>query len=625
MIFRPVLRRPQTSWFAVAALVVSLSGGQTGHAQTQVLPMDYLTITPIREVGSQLGEMGYASSKINATSFKQMSLTTVEAGVDKYQFTSYYGADQKLVVGRRKKLEAGWTDWTLRRTEFTSFNINDAHNVSVVGVDGDGYLHMSWGMHGNSLLYSRSSGPVTNDNPFTLVGDTVGNGAGLGSEITSSTSVTYPNFINIPGSDDLFFLFRIGSSGNGDTQLWRWDAGADTWNAVHAAPDAPLVDGDLAGDGLPNVHGYWNYPSFDSQGDLHYSWTWRTGGDSPTPFGDYQSNHNIMYARSPDQGVTWYRQDGALYERLVDGEMVHAIDESNATPIINIPEGSSLINQTYMMAGGPNDTPYIASWWAPNADQDDHLRQYMLAWESGGTWQTSQITDRNPENTDSEGVSQRVPESQLRTYRMTRPIVAVDDEDRVVVAFTDWQRGKKLTIAYSEDPARDDWQLFDLTTENMGSWEPTLDLNRWKSDGVISMFYQEEDNGQAATPVQVLEWDARRYFEEVDVPYIFGDLDGSGAIGVGDWIVLRDYNLEDLSGLIPADQYRRGDLDADGDNDIDDYNLFISIFEDANGPGSFSAMLQGVPEPSSFLLVVLGVMGLLAHRRYSRLGCGWVR
>jgi hypothetical protein len=73
-----------------------------------VSPTDYLTITPIRALGSSTDELGYAASKINATSFKQQSLTTVNApGDEKYQFTAYYDATQKLVVGRRKMLADG--------------------------------------------------------------------------------------------------------------------------------------------------------------------------------------------------------------------------------------------------------------------------------------------------------------------------------------------------------------------------------------------------------------------------------------------------------------------------------------------------------------------------------------
>lgn len=578
----------------------------------QVIPIDYLTITPIREVGSSTDELGYAGSKINATSFKIQSLATAESSSGEvYQFTSYYDSNQKLTVGRRKQITNGWSDWTMRHTNFTTPNIHDSHNISSIGIDGEGYLHISWGMHNIPLLYTRSATSVTNDSSFTLVGDIAGNSAALGSEITSSNQVTYPKFYNVPDSDDLLFSYRIGITSDGDAQLHRWNATTNNWSSVHSGAD-PWIDGHLTSTGIPSAYSYLNSPVYDSEGDLHATWTWRTGGDSTSGFGNYQSNHNIMYARSPNDGVDWFKNDGTPYQR----NGVHAIDEASATPVVAIPEGSSLVNSTSMTVGGPNDNVYVTSWWAPEAAQDNHLRQYMLAWENDGVWQTSQITDRNPENTDEFGVSQRMSTSQLFSNRMTRPVVAVDDEDRVIVAFTDVQRNNKLTIAYSEDSARDDWVLFDLNNESVGSWEANFDINRWNEDGIISMFYQREEVGGASTVVSVLEWDARSYFENSDgTPFIRSDLNVDGMITAADWELLSANNLLDLSSFAIGEQYRRGDVDRDGDNDIYDFQLFLSDFEAFNGQGSFSAMLQGVPEPTSVVLLAGCMMGIFTTRR----------
>lgn len=501
-----------------------------GASRADVSPGDYMTIAPIRQIGASIGELGYAASKVNSTSFKQQSLTMVEApGGQRYQYVSYYDANEKLVVGRRKKTAAGWSDWYLRRTDFEAFNVDDSHDVSSIGVDGDGYLHVSWGMHGNAMLYSRSTTSTFNDDPFVLHGDVGSPHGGIGSEMPHTTGITYPMFYYVPGSGDLLFHYRTGSSGNGDMQLVRWNNATNAWTAVRAGTggNPPWIDGDYVGDTLVSVNAYTNYAAFDPQGNWHVTWTWRTGSDSPTPYKDYQSNHNIMYAWSPNQGVDWYRNDGTRYSR----SGVHAIDESNAPPVVVLPEGSSLINQAYMTTG-PDGTPYVASWWAPGAAAGNHLRQYMLAWRDGDTWRVSQITNRNPENASTEGVSQRIPESQLRDFQITRPIVAVDEKDRVIVAFTDWQRGQNLTIAYSESPDRDDWRFIDLPTGHMGRWEPNLDINRWKADGVLSMFFQVEQAGPASSVVNTMEWDVRAYFASIaPAP---GDANRDGRVDAGD-------------------------------------------------------------------------------------------
>jgi hypothetical protein len=96
-------------------------------------------------------------------------------------------------------------------------------------------------------------------------------------------------------------------------------------------------------------------------------------------------------------------------------------------------------------------------------------------------------------------------------------------------------------------------------------------------------------------------------------PFEFGDLDTSGSITAADWVIQRNNQHTSLSGLSLAEAYRVGDLNRDLQNDHADFVLFKQAFEDANGAGSFVAMLTGdfgVPEPASMLLVLAA--GLLA-------------
>lgn len=473
-------------------------------------PLDYVQLITISDGNIATNDDGWANSHINAVPFKRQSLTTVSD----YQFTSYYDADGKLIVARRN-LAASPDTWTLSRTQFTSRDINDAHNTSSIAIDGDGFLHVAWGVHGNPLLYSRSTTSVLNDNPFQLVGGSAGNSGSISGVLPfQSSGVTYPELTNIPGSGDLLINYRVGSSGDGEWQLARWDNQNDVWTSIHSAVNSgntgaqPWFDDDYSGDSLPNTNAYPNGLVFDSSGRLHISWTWRTGGDSPSGFSDYQTNHNVMYAYSDNQGIDWYRDNGAIYQR--DG--VHDIDENNAVPVIHIPEGSSLINATSSAIGG-NDHYYMSTYWAPEASQGNHLRQIMLVAYDGVEWKTHQVSQR-----DSEYGNNRIPESQLRNYPLRRPVVLADEQDRVLVVYGDYQRGGGVTVAYSELPTRDDWTTIDLTTEDLGTWSPTVDLNRWQNDGVLSVYYQPTGLGQASTPVSVLEWDARAYFQSSPQP-----------------------------------------------------------------------------------------------------------
>jgi hypothetical protein len=101
------------------------------------------------------------------------------------------------------------------------------------------------------------------------------------------------------------------------------------------------------------------------------------------------------------------------------------------------------------------------------------------------------------------------------------------------------------------------------------------------------------------------------YIDNVDVRVlnaadaaIFGDLNSDGNVNSLDWVILRTNQETDLSGLTVAQSYLRGDLNGDLANDQADFIAFKTAFEDFNGgAGSFAAMLGGVPEPSTIVLI----------------------
>jgi len=322
----------------------------------------------------------------------------------------------------------------------------------------------------------------------------------------NETSVTYPQFLTLPNGD-LLYLYRVGASGGGNTFLNRWLLAAQTWTNVD-------VSGGLA---LPFIQGLWssssynaypNMPCLDASGNLYLAWTWR---ETPA----YESNHDLNFAQSTNGGVTWLRYEGTPYDLPISENGQTSDTNENCETIVTIPQNSSLINQAGMCLDASNH-PVIATWWAPGYATNNNQRQYMIVFPgTNGVWQVRQVSNRtnDPPATVEEDAVVR---------DLGRPVVVCDKQNRIIVLYRDNFGSNGLTIArslpYALDPQRTNWFTFDLTTDNLGNYEPVIDLARWQRDNVLDIVYQASSGegytppANNASPIGVLEWNAAAYF-----------------------------------------------------------------------------------------------------------------
>ena len=134
---------------------------------------------------SEVG-LGYSATSVNTAVFRANSLTSR----GDTQYICFYNPEGRVTVGRRKP---GSSAWELSPTQYNG-NVADAHNVISMAVDGDGYLHLSFDHHGNSLRYCRSVAPDTL--AFGELEPMIG---------SDETDVTYPEFHSLPSLFHFFF------------------------------------------------------------------------------------------------------------------------------------------------------------------------------------------------------------------------------------------------------------------------------------------------------------------------------------------------------------------------------------------------------------------------------------
>lgn len=486
-------------------------------------------LVPVDDGNPSTSEFGYAgNSAINSVAFVRSSLQTY----GNQQFMTWYGRHQfassaafnnRLWIGRRTLGSSRWE--VFKHPTYTANDITDGHDVISFGIDGNGFMHLSWGMHGDEFHYAKSTTPVTGDSPITLGPDVTMTG--------TEDTVTYPQFLRLPDGD-LLYLFREVASGNGDVYINRYDLETGVWANVHGSPGTqnPFIKGT---GWTPNYNPYPNMPQLGGPegNDLVITWCWRyepVGGDSPSGEDGYQTNNMLAFGRSPDGGLTWNRFDGTPYALPISRNGENGDPATSAEHILNIPEGFSLINQASTCLDA-NDNPVTCTWWAPGTAQGDFRRQYMVVFrDDQGTpstaddsWEVRQVSQRV-----NDPIGTKFSEAAVR--QLGRPIVVTDDDDRIIVAYRDNAETNGISIFHSlpkaDDPDRRVWIQFDLTTENLGNYEPVIDNELWDVKRQLHFLYQASGGlgytapSNLAARISVLEWDAAAYFARPSQPLL---------------------------------------------------------------------------------------------------------
>lgn len=229
--------------------------------------------------------------------------STQQNGIAAYKnfvYVVYYNADRNMCISRNSNYGEGdtWVTVVLPHTYEMRNGTWDNHNTPNIAISpSDERIHLSFDMHARDLRYIISSESAATVSDALFKADLFSSTrAYLQQSQVVLTRVTYPRFF-IDEDNDLFFMYRKGGSGNGDSFLVRY-RNDGFW-------DAPIeiIDGNI---GSYNGHGdrcaYFNNVHVKGE-KIYLTWVWRETSNGAT-------NHDLMFAYTDDKGQTWKNSSG---------------------------------------------------------------------------------------------------------------------------------------------------------------------------------------------------------------------------------------------------------------------------------------------------------------------------
>lgn len=201
-------------------------------------------------------------------------------GSDYVSYLSSKSPQDDVFVARR----APDGNWETRDTGVNA-TYDVGHTQTSLAIDGQGYLHVAYGMHNNPMRLVTSNEAESVSGGFSVP-------AAAALAAFAGGAYTYPNMTTAPNGD-IYMIVRDqrASYANQQGRLFRFDNVNRRWGELPA----------FAGQSGTTV-----YPDqilADDAGDLHVLWEWAAGGAQA-------ARHYGSYARFDPDTNTYFRADG---------------------------------------------------------------------------------------------------------------------------------------------------------------------------------------------------------------------------------------------------------------------------------------------------------------------------
>jgi hypothetical protein len=518
---------------------------------------------------------------INGISFQKQILQTF----DGYQYTAWYdtvGTTQLIWLARRTVTNTSVGAWEKFQTDSEFLNGDesawDAHDVIAFGIcPGDGTLHIAWDMHGQTLKYRRSVFGLCTTNKAAWGAGMLGmqtNKLAATDLINYDSSVTYPQFIATP-DNKLIFDRRHGASGDGDDLLQTYNPATGAWstNKLYISRTGNY-------NGSTSRNGYLNGFDFGPDGKIHVTWTWREGSGS--------ANHDLCYAYSTNNGVTWFNNGGT---NIADTSLGQSINLDTPGIIFKpLDSHQLLINQQ-----------------AQCVDNDGRLHVLVLHRRQQPGYEYPNYTSANFSTLATAYYHYfRDPATGMWTQRRippdafpvgSRPKIVFDANGNVYAAYLSYPAGTDAVPGYthgtlviasaSKASQYTDWAVVQSLTNDLNG-EPLIDQARLLSDNILSVYIQDNSATSSVVGTLLHVFD---FAVNVSLPNSLAlDFSGPDSLVTFNASSEHHYQLQSASTLSPANWANAGPVVT---NSVDG----LLALPDPNGRGSNQRFYRVVTDP----------------------------
>ncbi len=423
---------------------------------------------------------GYTTeSGTNFVSFQQNAIMTYNG----YQYITYWNKNSNVCLSRKAIPDGNWEE--LIFTDYAStFDLGDNHyNISMGICESDGTIHLAYDHHNDEMNYRASTVDLVNnpenadwsETAFTATLNYLEEGVVL-NDATFAGAITYPRFITKP-SGDLLFECRTGWSGDGNSHLWEYTGESQSWSYI-----GEYLHG--RANGMPTGYvdncGYINGLHYTPGGTrLHVSLVWR---DSP----DANTNHDICYAYSDDDGRTWYNTAGKLIGTTGSTDVSKLLNYySQGFEILSVGQNRGLINQEGQAVDSKGNIHILQSYLEDGVNENSWYNRRTKAMmrhiyqDEEGNWQNDIIAES----------------------RIDRGDIAVDADDNLYVLGPDY---RVYWAKAAEKWAN--WYDFDISQDGNAVAEGLFDREMLLEHNTLSFALAHSDmNGKIIVPYYPVE------------------------------------------------------------------------------------------------------------------------